>query len=82
MITIRKVLDGELLKGVEAPGFMDETVLLVPVGDMLVECGFRMMEVPSHVAPTEPARRATLDEVAEVAHVLACMAERRERRGA
>jgi hypothetical protein len=76
MIHISRQLDGERLRRLELPGFPDETVLAVPVGDRLLECGFRVMEGVSHVAVGEPPRKASLDEVAEVAAVLLSMAER------
>jgi len=70
MIHVTRQLDGERLAGLALEGFVDEAVLVVPLGDLLVECGFRVMEVPSHVAPTDAPRAATLDEMAEVAFLL------------
>jgi hypothetical protein len=75
MIHITKQLDGERLAVLALQGFVDEAVLVVPMGGVLVECGFRVMEMPSHVAPTDPPRAATLDEIAEVAALLARKAE-------
>ncbi len=66
-------LDGERLRKWLRDGFADEAVVVVPVGDHVVECGFRVMEVRSHTAPTDAPRAATLDEIAEVS---AMMAER------
>jgi len=80
MMTKTYQLDGAKLLPWKYEGFIDEAVLVVPVGDMLVECGFRVMEVPSHVAPTDPPRAATMDEIAEVAEMIARRAERREDR--
>ena len=71
MMTKTYQLDGAKLLPWKYEGFIDEAVLVVPVGDMLVECGFRVMEVPSHVAPTDPPRAATMDEIAEVSAMLA-----------
>lgn len=70
MIHITKQLDGAALEKWKLDGFHDETVLVVPVGDELFEIGVRVMERPSHTAPTDPPRAATLDEVAEVVHLL------------
>ena len=70
MIHITKQLDGAALEKWRLEGFPDETVLVVPMGGELFEIGVRVMEMPSHVAPTDPARAATLDEIAEVVHLL------------
>jgi len=71
MIHVSRKLDGDRLEPLRLEGFPDEAVLLVPLGDMLMECGFRIMERPCHTAPTEPPRAATLDEIAETVDVLA-----------
>lgn len=71
MITITRQLDGDRLEPLALEGFPDEAVLLVAMGDMLMECGFRIMERPCHTAPTDPPRAAELDEIAEVVAMLA-----------
>jgi hypothetical protein len=73
-------LDGERLRELLREGFADEAVVVVPMGDVMVECGFRVMDMPNHTAPTDAPRAATLDEIAEVAVMLAKRAEVREDR--
>jgi hypothetical protein len=71
MIHITQALDGEQLRKWNLEGFPDEAVLVVPMGDELYEIGVRVMDRPCHTAPTDPARAATLDEIAAVIHLLA-----------
>lgn len=75
MIHVTKQLDGERLEPLRLDGFPDEVVLVVPLGDIVVECAFRVMDRPGHTMREEPNRAATLDEIAEVAHVLAGKSE-------
>ena len=70
MIHITKQLDGSSLGKWKLDGFPDETVVVVPMGDVLVECAFKIMDRPSHTAPTDPPRAATLDEIAECVYLL------------
>ncbi len=65
-------LDGAPLGRWQMEGFPDETVLVVPCGDLLYELGMRVMERPSHTQTTDPPRPATLDEVAELAWMITC----------
>ena len=77
MITITRQLDGERLNALVLEGFPDETVLVVPLGDVVMECAFRVMAMPSHTQPTDPPRAASLDEVAEAAWKLGEMVQSR-----
>lgn len=61
---ITKQLDGERLREWLREGFVDTTVLVVPMGCEVMECAFRVMDVPSHTEPPVDPRAATLDEVA------------------
>jgi hypothetical protein len=75
MIHITRQLDGERLRRWQYEGFVDETVLVVPMGGELFEVAVRVIDRPCHTQPTDAPRAATLDEVAEVAALLARKAE-------
>ena len=74
MIHITKQLDGQRLLRWQKGGYA-AAVLEVPMDGHVMECAFRMVDLPSHTAPVNPPRAATLDEVAECVHAMSCLVE-------